>query len=146
MKKYLGLLKYILIFKKNIFLYLATIVASIIFSIVSIAMLFPFLEIIFNTKSAVVAKPVFEFSSTFFLGYLKYIIGQVITEHSAVFALGAVCIFIVVAIFLKNLFLYFSYVVLTPLRNGVGAHIRDDLFGKILSLPIGYFTEQKKEI
>lgn len=144
MKKYLGLLKYILIFKKNIFLYLATIIASILFSIVSIAMLFPFLEIIFNPKAEPIAQPVFEFSSTYFLGILKYNISQVVAQHSAVFALGAVCIFIVLAIFLKNVFLYFSYVVLTPLRNGVGTHIREDLFGKILGLPIGYFTEQKK--
>ena len=144
MKKYLGLLKYILIFKKNIFLYLATIIASILFSIVSIAMLFPFLEIIFNTKNEAVAKPAFEFSSTYFLGILKYSISQIVAQHSAVYALGAVCIFIVIAIFLKNVFLYFSYVVMMPLRNGVGAHIRDDLFSKILGLPIGYFTEQKK--
>jgi subfamily B ATP-binding cassette protein MsbA len=144
MKKYLGLLKYIKMFKKNILMYLATIIASILFSIVSIAMLFPFLEIIFNPKNDIITKPVFEFSSTFFLGYLKYIISQVVAHHNAVYALGAVCIFIVVAIFLKNLFLYLSYIVLTPLRNGVGAYIREDLFGKILQLPIGYFTEQRK--
>lgn len=144
MKKYLGLLKYILIFKRNIILYLLTIVASIIFSIVSIAMLFPFLEIIFSSKQEIIAKPEFAFSSSFFLGYFKYIISQVVNDHGAVYALKAVCIFIVIAIFLKNIFLYLSYVVLTPLRNGVGVYIRDDLFKKILSLPIGYFTEKKK--
>ena len=145
MKNFLSLLKYIKLFKRNVILYFVSIIASIVFSIVSLAMLFPFLEIIFSTSTAKVPKPDhFELNSAYILGYLKYQISEIISQHSAVYALGVVCVFIVVSIFLKNLCLYLSYVVLTPVRNGVGTYVREDLFGKILQLPIGYFTEQRK--
>ncbi len=145
MKNFLTLLKYIKLFKRNVILYFGTVIASIIFSIVSLTMLLPFLDIIFNANNVAVIKPQhFELNSNFVLGYLKYTISQIIVHHSATYALGIVCVFIVMSIFLKNIFLYLSYVVLTPVRNGVGTHIREDLFSKILQLPIGYFTEQKK--
>jgi subfamily B ATP-binding cassette protein MsbA len=144
MKKYLGLLKYLKVYKKNIGIYFATIVASIVFSIVSIAMLFPFLEIIFTPPTGAIIKPEFQANSAFVLGYLKYTISQIVVKHSPAYALGAVCIFIVTAILLKNFFLYLSYYVLTPIRNGFSMKMRKDLFAKILSLPIGYFTEQRK--
>ncbi len=37
-----------------------------------------------------------------------------------------------------------SYYILTPLKNKVVNQLRSDLYDKILRLPIGYFTEQKK--
>ena len=49
-----------------------------------------------------------------------------------------------ILIFFKNLFLYLSYYVLSPMRNSVMTKLKNDLYNKILSLPIGYFTEQRK--
>lgn len=51
---------------------------------------------------------------------------------------------IVITIFLKNLFLYLSYYFLAPIRNGVTRKYSRLLYEKILQLPIGYFTEQRK--
>lgn len=144
MNKYIGLLKYLKAYKKNIGLYFASVVASIIFSIVSIAMLFPFLEIIFGTKHVKINKPVLSFQSESILNYLKYQVSNLVESKGPTYTLATVCVFIVVAIFFKNLFLYFSYYVLAPLRNGFSMKMRKDLFAKILSLPIGYFTEQRK--
>ena len=59
-------------------------------------------------------------------------------------ALSIVCVAIIVSIFLKNLFLYFSLRALGPLKNAVSNKLRIEMFDKILSLPIGYFTEQRK--
>ena len=58
--------------------------------------------------------------------------------------LGLICAIIVITILLKNLFLYLSYYVLNPMKNKVVNHLRSDLYNKILHLPIGYFTEQRK--
>ena len=144
MKKYIGLLKYLKAYKKNISLYLASIIVSILFSIISIAMLFPFLEIIFGTKQIVVIKPILSFNTSSIISYLQYLVSHLVQSKGSTFTLATVCIFIILAIFFKNLFLYCSYYVLTPLRNGFSMRMRKDLFEKILSLPIGYFTEKKK--
>ena len=106
-------------------------------------MLFPFLEIIFNNK-LVTEKPVFELSSGWLLDSMRYYFSMIIQEHSKTYALGLVCIFIVSAIFLKNLFVYLSYYSMSPIRNGMMVQLRNDLYNKILTLPIGFFTEQKK--
>ncbi len=143
MKKYLGLVKYLKPYRKNIVLYLIFVLFAVIFSVVSIAMLFPFLEIIFNNK-LVTEIPPFELSGEWVLDYMRYYFSMIIQAHSKTYALGLVCIFIVTAIFLKNLFVYLSYYAMSPIRNGMMVQLRNDLYNKILTLPIGFFTEQKK--
>lgn len=143
MKKYLGLVKYLKPYRKNIVLYLIFVLFAVIFSVVSIAMLFPFLEIIFNNK-LVTEIPPFELSGEWVLDYMRYYFSIIIQAHSKTYALGLVCIFIVTAIFLKNLFVYLSYYSMSPIRNGMMVQLRNDLYNKILTLPIGFFTEQKK--
>src|SRR5690606_7032114 len=56
------------------------------------------------------------------------------------------CVVHIVVIFtlLKNLFIYLSLLLLNPIKNGVMRQLRDRLFRKTLSLPIGYFNEEKK--
>jgi subfamily B ATP-binding cassette protein MsbA len=65
-------------------------------------------------------------------------------KHGEVYALGAICVIIIVSIFFKNLFTYLSFRVLAPMRNYVMTKLRSDLYAKILELPIGFFTEQRK--
>ena len=89
-------------------------------------------------------QPEFSYSANGFLNYVKYYISQLITQHGAQYALGAICILIICGIFMKNLFIYLSYRLLAPMRNLVLQRLRADLFTKILELPIGYFTEQRK--
>jgi subfamily B ATP-binding cassette protein MsbA len=144
MKKYIGLLKYLKAYKKNIVLYFIFVIFSVVFSVVSIAMLLPFLQIIFGNTSAITVKPVVQFNASSILDLFQYHLNQLVVTHDRMFALGAVCIFIVSTILLKNLFLYLSIYMMSPIRNGVMVQFRNDLFSKILTLPIGYFTEQQK--
>src|SRR5690606_38817837 len=46
--------------------------------------------------------------------------------------------------FLKNLFGYLSLCIINPIRNAVIRRLRNDLFIKTLSLPISFFTEERK--
>lgn len=66
------------------------------------------------------------------------------TALTAVQLLGAICVVLIVAIFLKNLFLYLSSYILNPVKNRIVNTFRSDIYDKILLLPIGYFTEQRK--
>jgi ATP-binding cassette, subfamily B, bacterial MsbA len=143
-KRFATILKYLQDQKSKIALYVVFNLLSIVFSLVSLAMLAPFLQLLFGKEKLVEAKPTFSFSADGVLNYLKYFLSRLIREHDEVFALGAICIIIIISILLKNTFLYLSYRTLAPLRNRVMKRLRNDLYSKILHLPIGYFTEQRK--
>jgi ATP-binding cassette, subfamily B, bacterial MsbA len=107
-------------------------------------MLGPFLQLLFYKEKLLNAAPAFRFTATGILDYFKYYLSTLIREHSEMHALGAICIIIIISIFFKNLFIYLAYRVLGPLRNRIMQRLRTDLYSKILELPIGYFTEQRK--
>ncbi len=67
-----------------------------------------------------------------------------IAKYGKVNALGWICLSIITAVLLKNLFLYLSFYFLAPIRNAVTRKYSKLLYNKILQLPIGYFTEQRK--
>jgi subfamily B ATP-binding cassette protein MsbA len=117
---------------------------AVVFSLVSLAVLAPFLQLLFGKEKLVDVKPQLSFSKDVVSDYLKYIISELIRDHGPSYALGFISLIIIVAILFKNLFTYLSYVVLAPIRNHVMTKLRSDLYVKILQLPIGYFTDQKK--
>ena len=67
-----------------------------------------------------------------------------IAQYGKVAALGWICFGIITAVLLKNVFLYLSFYFLAPIRNAVTRKYSKLLYNKILQLPIGYFTEQRK--
>lgn len=145
MKRFSTILGYLKDKKGNIALYILFNLLSIIFSLVSLAMLAPFLQLLFGLDDTKFdGEPPLTFSANSVLLYLKYTIVQLIDAHDRVYALGFICIVLTIAILFKNFFLYLSYRVLAPMRNHVMTRLRSDLYSKILELPIGYFTEQRK--
>ena len=144
MKRFSIILKYLGDQKKNIVLYFVFNLLSVLFSLVSLAMLAPFLQLLFGKEKLKDAEPSFGFSANGLLEYIKYILSSLIKKHNEVYALAAICVIIIVTVLLKNIFLYFSYRVLAPMRNKVMTRLRADLYSKILELPIGFFTEQRK--
>ena len=144
MKRYASLLKYFKPYKGNIVLYFLFTLLSVVFGIVSISMLIPFLDILFHPEKRVTDLKIFKFNAESILHNLSYYLTRIINEQGIMPALTYICLTIITAVFLKNLFLYLSYYVLSPMRNSVMTRLRNDLYNKILSLPIGYFTEQRK--
>ena len=144
MKRFSIILKYLRDQKRNIVLYFIFNLLSVLFSLVSLAMLAPFLQLLFGKEKLKETEPEFTFSANGLLEHIKYILSILIKKHNEVYALAAICLIIIVTIFFKNIFLYFSYRVLAPMRNKVMTRLRADLYSKILELPIGFFTEQRK--
>ncbi|GAB2665600.1 ABC transporter ATP-binding protein [Flavihumibacter cheonanensis] len=144
MKKFSLVFKYLAEKKANIALYFLFNLLSIVFSLVSLAMLAPFLQLLFGLEKLMIEKPVFEWTASSVLDQLKYQLSELINQNGPVAALAAICITVIVSIFFKNLFLYLGLRMLTPMRNHVMTKLRGELYSKILSLPIGYFTEQRK--
>jgi len=144
MKRFSTILKYLSDQKGYVALYFIFNLLSVLFSLVSLTMLVPFLQLLFGKEKMVEQMPRVTFSASSVLDYIKYILGILIREHGPIYALGAICVIIISSIFLKNLFLYLSLRILGPMRNRVLNRLRSDLFAKILDLPLGFFTEQRK--
>lgn len=144
MKRFSTIFKYLRGYKTNIVLYFLFIILSIVFSVVSLATLPTFLKLLFGLDQPDLHKPVWALTTTAVYENIKWFLSDIIVRHGKVAALIYICVTIIISVFLKNIFLYLSYYVLAPMRNGVMTRLRADLYNKILVLPIGYFTEQKK--
>ncbi|TSA57264.1 MAG: ABC transporter ATP-binding protein [Sediminibacterium sp.] len=144
MKRFSRILFYLKDKKQNIGLYVVFNLSSVLFNLVSLALLAPFLQMLFSTDKTTIVKPTFSFSANGVQDFIKSEMNQLIILHSKTYALAAVCILIVISVFFKNIFIYLSYRVLAPMRNYVMTKLRSDLYAKILELPIGFFTEKRK--
>jgi len=147
MKKYARLFKYLRFYKGNIVLYFLFTIFSIIFSLISLGTLPFFLRLIFSNEKLVLDKPVSIHGSGDLINFINYQISKLIVTNGVngpILALALICITVIIAVLLKNLFLYLSYYVLAPMKNSVMTKLREELYDKLLQLPIGYFTEQRK--
>ncbi|MBS1627569.1 MAG: ABC transporter ATP-binding protein [Bacteroidetes bacterium] len=143
MKKYARIFRYLKPFKSNIGLYLLFSVLSIVFSLVSFGAVPFFVKMIFSPEKIVVLPP----KNIFSTDEINYQLSLFIQQHGKdgpILALGIICILIVASTFLKNLFYYLSFYILSPMKMSVITKFRSDIYNKLLQLPIGYFTEQKK--
>jgi subfamily B ATP-binding cassette protein MsbA len=140
MKQYSRIFGYLKQYKMNIVLYFLFTFLSILFSIVSLGMLMPFLQLIFLGKSQALmgnsGNPLIEFVNTQ--------LALSISRNGLVTTLTYICLLMLVFIIFKNLFLYLSYYILNPMKNRVVNQLREELYEKILRLPIGFFNEKRK--
>src|SRR5436190_2334989 len=140
MKKYSRVFHYLTHYKPAIAWYFVSILLSIIFSIVSIGMLLPFMQLIFDVQQLSIPKS----SGNFLMKWINENLNGFLYSGNKQHDLGIVCILIIVFIALKNLFLYLSYRAMGPVKNGIVNRFRLELYNKILRLPIGFFTEKRK--
>lgn len=119
---------------------------SVVFSTVTVTMISPFLTMLFDKVKPVTQNPGLHFSKEGITTYFGYQLNHFIAMHDGnkTYGLILICVVVVCTTFFKNLFLYLSKYLLNPLRNRVVYEIRNDLFGKVLQLPIGFFTNERK--
>jgi len=144
----LRLLRYFRPYKKFLFLAVLSNLLMSLFMVVSIPVLQPFLQIFFNPPGE---EAVSLSTPTGKSGGFQAVEQQVnrfffdlIQEHGREQALLIVCAFLVFTFFGKNLFRYLSLYFLAPVRNGIVRDIRNKLVGKILDLPLSYFSDSRK--
>ncbi len=140
MKKYSLVFAYLKDYKLSLISYVICTLLSILFGVASLGMLFPFLQVLFNEGKEVAIKA----TSTSSFGWVKDKIGEMVNSGNKVETLAMICLLIMASILLKNIFLYLASRSLMPVKNKVATRFRIDIFNKVLSLPIGYFTEQRK--
>jgi len=137
MKKIAPLLKHLAGFKNRIVLYFITSLLAVLFSLFSFTMLAPVLQVLFEG----VSEPS---KNKGIVSEIINTVNQTILEYDKLTALTYSVIIVVFFTILKNLFIYASLNILNPIRNAVIRKLRDEMFMKALSLPIGFFNEEKK--
>ncbi|MFL2638728.1 MAG: ABC transporter transmembrane domain-containing protein, partial [Flavobacteriaceae bacterium] len=133
-------------YKKYIFLNIIFNILFAIFSALSFLSLMPMLEVLFGDSKRVYEKPNFDNLSNFGNNLEEWVNYQVNTYsgNEPEKALIIVITIIIILFFFKNLFNYIAMFFITFLRNGLLKDLRKNLYEKILSLPIPYFSERKK--
>ncbi|MBM3413387.1 MAG: ABC transporter ATP-binding protein [Bacteroidetes bacterium] len=139
MRAYYRIFGYLTQRKGTVLLYALFTLCSIFFSIVSIGMLMPFLQLIFTGEGSAITQ-----SSNQLLQSINNYLHQSIASVGKVHTLKLICLLMTGFIIGKNLFLYLAYYVLNPLKHQLVNRLREEVYEKVLQLPIGYFTEKKK--
>jgi len=133
------ILRYLRDYKGSIAAYFATSLLGVLFSVFSFGMLAPVLQVLFMNNG--------EPAATKEGGSIIAKISNAVAAVAAADKLRALTYIVLIVVaftLLKNLFLYLSLYILNPLRNAVVRRMRNDMFSKMLSLPIGFFTEERK--
>lgn len=99
----------------------------------------PFLQLIFLDGKGITTT-----SNNAAIQYVNDFLNESLDSRGKIPTLGFICVLMVSFILLKNLFLYLSYYVLNPLKNKIVNQLREDLYDKVLRLPIGFFNEKRK--
>jgi subfamily B ATP-binding cassette protein MsbA len=144
MKKFFRIVSYIKEYKNYMGWYGLFILLSILFSLFSLGMLTPFLDLIFGNNAFASLTPVSATDNTNLKDLIYQFLQDTIKVNGKAYALGWICVFIIVSIFFKNLFLYLAFYFLAPIRNMVTKKYSKLLYDKILQLPVGFFTEKRK--
>ncbi len=119
-------------------------ILAVLFSLVSLAMILPFLRLLFDTQALNLEKPVFSWSINWAMDYFNYALSNTIVTQGKISALMFVCLVVVAVFFLKNLFRFAALHLMAHIRNGVVRDVRDKVFNKMLLLPVSYFSESRK--
>jgi ABC-type multidrug transport system fused ATPase/permease subunit len=107
-------------------------------------MIAPFLKVLFGETDLVTQPADFALNANSIIHNFNYILSQIIIGRGKVRALVFVGIMVLGTSFLKNVFLYYSKYFMIPIRTGIVRELRNLMFKKVLVLPLGYFSEERK--
>ena len=150
MKNLIRIAKITLQFKRTLFLNLGFNILGMVFSIFSFAMIIPLLRIIFNSSTAVFEKTISSYNGDFtwtkdgVLSFVNYYLAKHAISEGRYSTLILICIFLVIMVFLKNMFTFLSTFFLSDLVQSSVKKLREKMYQKILVLPMSFFSDERK--
>lgn len=123
---------------------------SAIFSLFSFAALIPILQMLFGVRQTGIIYREWAWGDSLKSiadavgNNLNWWIENLIMVHGPVLTLFFVALFLIVMTAFKVGAAYLGVRMTVPIRTGVVRDIRNQMYRKIVSLPIGYFTEERK--
>ena len=137
-------------YKKYLGLSILFNILSAVLNIFSFATLIPILQILFQVDGGIRANDLMAWNGDW--GTIKevatnnmyYYIQEFIVEHSASTALLVIGLFLAFMTFLKTAAYFLSSATIIPIRTGIVRDIRNQLYQKITSLSLSFFSEERK--
>ena len=139
-------LNYVFSFKKYFLLNILFSVFYALFSAVAFLSLMPMLEVLFNGVNDIKEKPQLELSNNLgefienWLNFQGSSFAADDNQKAILFVVGVV----IILFFLKNISNYFALFFSTLIRNGVIKNLKKNIYEKIITLPLSYFSKNKK--
>ena len=121
-----------------------------VFQIASAGTILPVLGMLFGTinNDKPLVEPVYSGNMSDYFSYLKdyayYLVEVNAREHGALTVLAWLCVITAFAFLVRNIFRYIGSLMLIYYRVGVAKDLRTSIYQKILTLPVSFFTEQRK--
>lgn len=140
---------YIKPFKKNIFWNIIFNILYAFFGTLSFVALIPLMNVLFDNTKKVYTEPIWTGVANIqdYAENLLYFKVTSLTESgNPQFALLLVVSLVIVTFLLKNLSGYLASHHMMHLRNGVMASLRNVMFKKVISLPVSFYSEKRKEM
>ncbi len=135
-------------YKKYLILSVVFNILSAILNIFSFAALIPILQILFQTSDAATATELMDWDwtniQTVLMNNMNYYVNGLIAEWGQTTTLLFIGLFLAATTFLKTGAYFLSAATIIPIRTGVVRDIRNQLYEKITSLPLGFFSEERK--
>lgn len=151
MKEFLQILRrFVPPYKKYLGLSILFNILSAVLNIFSFAALIPILQILFKVDGGIRVNEYMYWNGDW--GSIKevatnnlyYYIQEFIVVHSASTALLVIGIFLAFMTFLKTGAYFLSSATIIPIRTGIVRDIRNQIYQKINSLSLGFFSEERK--
>ena len=123
---------------------------SAVFTLVSFSAIGPILKMLFKVQEDTVFDYVdihmdsIQSVKEAVLNNVNYYLSQQIQQSGTEYVLFLVGMYLIVMTFFKTASAYLGSYFMIPIRTGVVRDIRNSLFKKVLSLPIGFFTSERK--
>jgi ABC-type multidrug transport system fused ATPase/permease subunit len=135
--------KYLKNYKLQIALILFVQVLYAFFSIFTLTLLVPFLQVLFHQVEPVTVRPAFSFSPQYLIDTFYYLMNSVIERHGQASALLFIAGTMILLSFLSNLCRYAGMFWLSHIRSGILSNIRDDFYRKLIRLPLSFYSKQR---
>ena len=149
MKEFLQVLKRFLPpYKKYLALTIVFNILSAVLNIFSFAALIPILQILFRTEGTGTATQLMPWSFDNLKDVISnnadYYVTQLIHSVGSTTTLLLIGLFLAFTTMLKTGAYFLSSATIIPMRTGIVRDIRNQLYRKITSLPLGFFSDERK--
>lgn len=141
------ILRFALPYKRFAFLNILFNLFYALFNALSMVMLIPMLNVMFDKTKKVYTKPIYEgFANLPAYGkqYLDYIVTTTSQEKGPQAALLIMVSLVILMFLLKNIFNYLAMYYVTFLRNGTLKDLRLAIYEKVIHLPLSFYSEKRR--
>ncbi len=131
-------------YKRQLILSVLFNLLSALFSVVAMLFMIPMLNVLFQKTHEIMNLVPWELTKDALENNLYYYITQIKLEYGVLAIMPFIGVLILFTTFLKVGFTYLAAHQTVDIRNNVVKDIRLQLFDKLMSLPLGFYSEEKK--